>query len=70
MNDRARDMIMRIVAAVLCVIHGDASIGNVYANPTEISSDRSRGFARGPRESNLIRTALVNDRIGWRTPKE
>jgi Ser/Thr protein kinase RdoA (MazF antagonist) len=53
------------------VIHGDASIGNVlrdqHGNPVVIDLD---GFAVGPREWDLIQTALYYDRYGWHTREE
>jgi aminoglycoside phosphotransferase (APT) family kinase protein len=53
------------------VIHGDANIGNVlrnkYSNPVVIDLD---GFAIGPREWDLIQTALYYERYGWHTRKE
>jgi Ser/Thr protein kinase RdoA (MazF antagonist) len=53
------------------VIHGDANIGNVLrderGNPVVIDLD---GFAMGPREWDLIQTALYYDRYGWHTREE
>jgi thiamine kinase-like enzyme len=53
------------------VIHGDASIGNVlrdyHGNPVVIDLD---GFATGPREWDLIQTAIYYDRFGWHTREE
>jgi aminoglycoside phosphotransferase (APT) family kinase protein len=53
------------------VIHGDANIGNVLhddrGNPVVIDLD---GFAVGPREWDLIQTALFYDHYGWHTRKE
>jgi len=53
------------------VIHGDANIGNVlhdeYGNPIVIDLD---GFAIGPREWDLIQTALFYDHYGWHTRGE
>ena len=53
------------------VIHGDANIGNVlrdeHGNPVVIDLD---GFAIGPREWDLIQTALFYDHYGWHTRKE
>jgi Ser/Thr protein kinase RdoA (MazF antagonist) len=53
------------------VIHGDASIGNVLrdyqGNPVAIDLD---GFATGPREWDLIQTAIYFDRFGWHTQEE
>jgi Ser/Thr protein kinase RdoA (MazF antagonist) len=53
------------------VIHGDASIGNVlrdyHGNPVVIDLD---GFAIGPREWDLIQTAIYYDLFGWHTREE
>jgi aminoglycoside phosphotransferase (APT) family kinase protein len=53
------------------VIHGDANIGNVlhdeHGNPVVIDLD---GFAIGPREWDLIQTALYYDHYGWHTREE
>jgi thiamine kinase-like enzyme len=53
------------------VIHGDASIGNVlhdrHGNPVVIDLD---SFAIGPREWDLILTALYYDHYGWHTREE
>lgn len=53
------------------IIHGDASIGNVlrdeHGGPMVIDLD---GFAIGPREWDLIQTALYYDRYGWHTREE
>jgi aminoglycoside phosphotransferase (APT) family kinase protein len=53
------------------VIHGDASIGNVLhdldGKPTVIDLD---DFCIGPREWDLIQTALYADRYGWHTREE
>jgi thiamine kinase-like enzyme len=53
------------------VIHGDANIGNVlrdeHGNPVVIDLD---GFAVGPREWDLIQTALFYDHYGWHTREE
>jgi len=53
------------------VIHGDASIGNVlrdtHGAPVLIDLD---GFATGPREWDLILTALYYDSLGWHTRQE
>jgi aminoglycoside phosphotransferase (APT) family kinase protein len=52
-------------------IHGDASIGNVlhdtHGNPVLIDLD---GFATGPREWDLVLTAMYYDRFGWHTRQE
>lgn len=53
------------------VIHGDASVGNVLrdrdANPVLIDLD---GFAIGPREWDLVLTAIYYDSFGWHTREE
>jgi aminoglycoside phosphotransferase (APT) family kinase protein len=53
------------------VIHGDASIGNVLrgyrGGAVLIDLD---GFAAGPREWDLIQTAIYHDRFGWHTREE
>lgn len=53
------------------VVHGDANVGNVLLD------DEGRavlidldGFSRGPREWDLIQTALFYDRLGWHTHDE
>lgn len=53
------------------VIHGDANVGNVLSDkegePVVIDLD---SFAVGPREWDLIQTALFYDRLGWHTLEE
>jgi Ser/Thr protein kinase RdoA (MazF antagonist) len=53
------------------VIHGDANIGNVLrdhrGNPVVIDLDN---FSTGPREWDLILTALFYDRYDWHTREE
>jgi Phosphotransferase enzyme family len=53
------------------VIHGDANVGNVLTDddgkPVLIDLD---SFATGPREWDLIQTALFYDRLGWHTKDE
>jgi aminoglycoside phosphotransferase len=53
------------------VIHGDASIGNVIraqdGHPVLIDLD---GFSIGPREWDLVLTALYFERFGWHTHAE
>jgi len=53
------------------VIHGDASVGNVIrddaGSPVLIDLD---GFSVGPREWDLVLTALYYDRFGWHTAAE
>lgn len=53
------------------VIHGDANVGNVILDragkPLMIDLD---SFAVGPRELDLIQTALFYDRLGWHTEAE
>ncbi|MHA6793768.1 phosphotransferase family protein [Pseudonocardia bannensis] len=53
------------------VIHGDANVGNVILDrdrrPVLIDLD---SFAVGPREWDLIQTALFYNRLGWHTREE
>jgi aminoglycoside phosphotransferase (APT) family kinase protein len=53
------------------VIHGDASVGNVIhdrdGRPVLIDLD---GFALGPREWDLVLTAIYYDSFGWHTAAE
>lgn len=53
------------------VIHGDASVGNVIrdtgGHPVLIDLD---GFAVGPREWDLVVTAMYYDSFGWHTGEE
>lgn len=53
------------------VIHGDANIGNVLrdpqGNPVVIDLDN---FSTGPREWDLVETALFYDRYDWHTREE
>jgi phosphotransferase family enzyme len=53
------------------VIHGDANIGNVLhdlnGKPVVIDLD---DFCTGPREWDLIQTAIYADRFGWHTREE
>ncbi len=53
------------------VIHGDASVGNVIhdrdGQPVLIDLD---GFAIGPREWDLVLTAIYYDSFGWHTAAE
>jgi len=53
------------------VIHGDASVGNVLRDrsgaPVLIDVD---GFAVGPREWDLVLTAMYYDSFGWHTREE
>jgi aminoglycoside phosphotransferase (APT) family kinase protein len=53
------------------VIHGDANIGNVIRDRegTAIFADLD-GFAIGPREWDLILTALYFERFGWHSEDE
>jgi len=52
-------------------IHGDANIGNVIRDsqgaPVLIDLD---SFSVGPREWDLIQTAIFADRLGWHTRDE
>lgn len=53
------------------IIHGDANVGNVLLDrtgqPVLIDLD---SMATGPREWDLIQTALFYDRLGWHTAEE
>lgn len=53
------------------VIHGDANVGNVLVDrrgePVLIDLD---SFAVGPREWDLVQTALFYERFGWHTEEE
>ncbi|MEV0756130.1 aminoglycoside phosphotransferase family protein [Streptosporangium sp. NPDC050280] len=53
------------------VIHGDSSVGNVIRDrtgrPVLLDLD---GFALGPREWDLVLTAVYYDRFGWHTAQE
>lgn len=53
------------------VVHGDANVGNVLQDrnggPVMIDLD---GFAIGPREWDLIQTAIFYDRFDWHTREE
>lgn len=53
------------------VIHGDANVGNVLCRPDgrAVLIDLD-SFARGPREWDLIQTAMFYDRFGWHTEAE
>jgi aminoglycoside phosphotransferase (APT) family kinase protein len=53
------------------VIHGDANVGNVlrdrHGHPVVIDLDR---FAIGPREWDVVLTAIYYDSFGWHTHEE
>jgi len=53
------------------VIHGDANVGNVlrdrHGHPVMIDLD---GFAVGPREWDVVLTAIYYDSFGWHTREE
>lgn len=53
------------------VIHGDANVGNVIRDRSDraLLSDLD-GFSIGPREWDLILTALYYERFGWHTEAE
>jgi thiamine kinase-like enzyme len=55
----------------LGAVHGDASVGNVLrdrdGNPVLIDLD---GFSMGPREWDLVLTAMYYDSFGWHTREE
>jgi Ser/Thr protein kinase RdoA (MazF antagonist) len=53
-------------------IHGDASIGNIIrreADGVAILIDLD-GFASGPREWDLVQTAMFYERFGWHSAEE
>ena len=53
------------------VIHGDASVGNViYDRDDQAVLIDLDGFAIGPREWDLVLTAIYYDSFGWHTEKE
>jgi len=53
------------------VIHGDANVGNVICRPDgEAVLIDLDSFAWGPREWDLIQTAMFFDRFGWHTEEE
>ncbi len=53
------------------VIHGDANVGNVLLDTDgqAVLIDLD-SFSIGPREWDLIQTALFADRLGWHTAEE
>ena len=53
------------------VIHGDANVGNVLVDERgqAVLIDLDN-FSNGPREWDLIQTALFADRLGWHTAEE
>jgi aminoglycoside phosphotransferase (APT) family kinase protein len=53
------------------VIHGDANVGNLLCDDagTARLADLD-GFSIGPREWDLILTAMYYDRYGWHTEEE
>lgn len=53
------------------VIHGDANVGNVILdrNGQALLIDLDR-FCTGPREWDLVQTALFYERFGWHTEQE
>ena len=55
----------------LGVIHGDASVGNVFRDKRgqALLGDLD-GFVVGPREWDLLQTAIYYDRFGWHTERE
>ncbi|MEJ3652050.1 aminoglycoside phosphotransferase family protein [Actinomycetes bacterium KLBMP 9759] len=53
------------------VIHGDANVGNVLLDDAgEAVLIDLDSFSRGPREWDLIQTAIFADRFGWHTAEE
>lgn len=52
-------------------IHGDANVGNVILDDSgEAVVIDLDGFSLGPREWDLIQTAIFYDRLGWHTRDE
>lgn len=53
------------------IVHGDANVGNVLVDPSgrAVLIDLD-GFSVGPREWDLVQTALFADRLGWHTHQE
>lgn len=74
-TDRLRDLreqYERLTFALPAgVIHGDANVGNVLISrdgtPILIDLD---GFCTGPREWDLVQTAMFYERLGWHTEQE
>jgi Ser/Thr protein kinase RdoA (MazF antagonist) len=53
-------------------VHGDASIGNILRRQSDgvaVLVDMD-GFASGPREWDLVQTAMYFERFGWHTEEE
>lgn len=75
LRERVDDLRMRYqslnFALAPGVIHGDANVGNVIldrsGNPLLIDLD---SFGIGPREWDLVQTALFYERFGWHTGEE
>lgn len=75
MRERLRDLSDQYAALRFALppgpIHGDANVGNVIADRdggpvlTDLDS-----FATGPREWDLVQTALFFERFGWHTKEE
>lgn len=73
--DRLRELRQRYEGLTFAlpagVIHGDANVGNVIMSrdgkPVLIDLD---GFSVGPREWDLVQTALFYERFGWHTEAE
>jgi aminoglycoside phosphotransferase (APT) family kinase protein len=53
------------------IVHGDANVGNVLVDPDghAVLIDLD-GFSVGPREWDLVQTALFADRLGWHSRQE
>lgn len=53
-------------------VHGDANIGNILRRQSDgiaVLTDLD-GFAFGPREWDLVLTAMYYERFGWHTERE
>lgn len=75
LESRVREMRSRYASLEFALprgpIHGDANVGNVIIDregkPVLIDLDN---FCRGPREWDLVQTALYYERFGWHTQEE
>ena len=75
LNERATDLESRYRSLSFVLptgpIHGDANVGNLLRTPDgdAVLSDLD-GFSMGPREWDLVLTAMYTDRYGWHTETE
>ena len=76
LRDRLADLRARYAALEFVLpagpVHGDANVGNMLRRQTDgvavlIDLD---GFAAGPREWDLVLTAMYFERFGWHTAEE